>query len=43
MESRRRDLVQMAGHFPRPMLKITGKSTPQFEELLNGEGKIVNI
>ncbi len=32
-----------AGHFPRPMLKITGKSTPKFEELLNGEGKIVNI
>jgi|TARA_R110001592_G_C13181971_1_gene751044 hypothetical protein len=32
-----------AGHKPRSMLKITGKKTKKFEELLEGQNKIINI
>lgn len=32
-----------AGHFPRPMLKITGKTTDKFEKLLEQKNQIINI
>ena len=32
-----------AGHRARPMLKITGKTTPEFEALLKEDGKVFNV
>jgi hypothetical protein len=32
-----------SGHRSRPMLKITGKTTPEFEALLKENGKVFNI
>lgn len=32
-----------AGHFPRPMLKLTGFKTPEFEQVLKSNGTVINV